>query len=161
MIYLNKHLFKLRNKDSVYIIWDVGQLNEMSLGTPLYRKSQKDFKAMFEQDNYNLNADIKEIFNDVKSVIHHEYDDILIMFFEPLKKYILIDGRHRVVEYMKFKPTQDVFFRIVSSDDCISCIMFKRDLLAYGILNNARVIADVLDGRIAENYMDFSVFREG
>ena len=157
----NIHRFDISGEEAIFIIWDVGQLNEMSFGTPLYRKSLKDFKAMFKQDNYDLEFETKEIYNDVKSVIHHEYNDILIMFFEPLKKYVLIDGRHRAVEYMKFKPTQEILFRIVSSNNCISSIMFKKDLLAYGILNNARVIADVLDGRIAENYMDLSFFHEG
>lgn len=48
----NIHRFDISGKDAIFIIWDIGQLNEMSFGTPLYRKSLKDFKAMFKQDNY-------------------------------------------------------------------------------------------------------------
>ena len=53
-----------------------------------------------------------------------------------MHKNLILDGRHRYIEFKKFKKNQLINFSYLNSEDIMDCIPTAFDLVKYIILNN-------------------------
>lgn len=85
---------------------------------------------------------LSDIYNNIEKPISHNTDSLLIMYYYPLDKYLLLDGRHRYVEYLKFNLTKPIRVKFVSSEEIRDTIMNHQGFLAYCIHYNLRSLHD-------------------
>lgn len=71
----------------------------------------------------------------------HNSQFLIIMYHFPSDKWLLLDGRHRFIEYEKFNPNEErVPVLIVNSEMLLPAIINKSGLIAYCIQHNIYVL---------------------
>ncbi len=70
----------------------------------------------------------------------HNSQFLIIMYHVPSGKWLLLDGRHRFVEYEKFQPDEkNVPVLVVNSEMLYSAIINKSGFIAYSVQHNRYV----------------------
>lgn len=103
----------------------------------------------FEQLKERLAYDTeqsKEVLDEIRQLItdkrEHEPASLVIMYYIPHKRWLLLDGRHRFIEYEKFDPNaESVPILEVDSKMLLPAIINKSGFIACCIQHNI----DVLD----------------
>lgn len=141
----DRHYFNFHTKEQIEIRWNIESIY-------LHAKNNLNVKYLhleqFEKLVYeNLLSSIEElqlINRKVQTLYKHEYQPILIMNFSPMNQYILLDGRHRYIEYKKFKKNELIPIYLVDDISCINFILHKNELVAYIITHNIKILNDFL-----------------
>lgn len=73
-----------------------------------------------------------------KIVYQHknQINPLLVMYFAPMGLYIFLDGRHRFIEFMKYKQNQLIPVYTVRDDECSKFILHANEYVIYAILHN-------------------------
>ena len=96
--------------------------------------------------------------NSVKNIFPHTYNNILTIFFKPMHKNLILDGRHRYIEFKKFKKNQLINFSYLNSEDIMDCIPTAFDLVKYIILNNLSEMKSFYDQKKNIETMNFEFY---
>ena len=143
----NTHHFILPTEENVSISWDIDKLYKLSEKTSINYLSLSKFEALLCHDLTASNDEFINITRKVKTINSHRYKPALVIHFKPTHNDILIDGRHRYIEYKKFKPSEKIPFYYLDDEICITSILTKRELLTYIILHNIEIINDYITGQ--------------
>lgn len=87
----------------------------------------------------------KEEFDSIRNLIvrrqEHDSPFLIIMYHIPSQKWLLLDGRHRFIEYEKFSPYEEkVPVLAVDSEMLMPAIINKSGFIAYCIQQNVYVL---------------------
>ena len=87
----------------------------------------------------------KEEFDSIRNLIvrrqEHDSPFLIIMYHIPSQKWLLLDGRHRFIEYEKFSPYEEkVPVLAVDSEMLMPAIINKSGFIAYCIQQNIYVL---------------------
>lgn len=148
----DRRILNFSTGEKAVIHWDVVKLHKYA------QKNLEIQKVPLSKLNKILNDDIskysqdtyEEAFNKVNSLHKHAYNYILIMDFSPMNATFIIDGRHKYMEYIKFKRDKLIPIYILKDEDCIQSIFYKRDLVTYCILHNLKVISQQLNSQFTQ-----------
>ena len=143
----NRHTINLHTNEAVSISWDVRQLYGIAQHMPIKQASLRDFETLLHHDLVASANEISRISHKINSIHTHQYNPILVMNFKPIKNSLLIDGRHRYVEYKKFNSSQLLPYYVIDDELCFSSILFKKELLSYIILHNIEIIDSFIIGQ--------------
>ena len=143
-----KHDFNFHTGEKITIHWDIDKLYQIAMSTPTlkYNMSLNDFENLLQSDLCVSLQELREIEQKVQSLCSHKYDPILVVNYKPIKCYILLDGRHRYIEYKKFKQNELLPVYILDDELCFQSIINKKELLSYCIMHNIKVMNDVMIG---------------
>lgn len=133
----NMHNFYLPTNESFSISWNIDLIYKKfeQYSTTQY-VSLKKFETLFVSDLNNSKEEFDRIYNEVKSTYAHTHNNILTVLFKPLHCNLILDGRHRYIEFKKFKPNALINLSYFDSNDIIDCIISSFDLVKYIIMNN-------------------------
>lgn len=107
-----------------------GKENEIYIS---FQEIKKMLAFDVEQTCEEFNAIRKLVVNKQK----HTPESLIIMYSVPLNQWLILDGRHRYVEYEKFNPLEErVPVLMVTSDMLISAIVNKKGRIAYCVQHN-------------------------
>lgn len=144
----DRHYFFLPTDETVTISWDIEQLYEVANSSiKSTYLSLIEFEKLTETDRINAYDELKRIDREVISLYPHTHTSILLINFKPTNNLIIIDGRHRYMEYKKLKPNELLPVYILDDEQCFSNIFLKNDFLSYIILHNIEVINNFLLGK--------------
>lgn len=143
----NVHNFDLPTGESVYISWDVDGLYEVAKKAPINQASLFEFERLLSNDLIASADEFSRISSEVNSVYKHKYEPVLVIYFKPTQNALLLDGRHRYIEFKKFKSLEKIPFYYLDDEMCFTNILFKNGLLAYIILHNIEVINNFITGQ--------------
>ena len=134
-------VFHFDTNEHITISWDTDKLNNYALKhkSPLYM-TLDEFNNYFQADLSYSSYELHQISHKINSVRKHTYTSILTMAFYPMDSNLIIDGRHRYIEYKKFKSTCRIPVYIFKDIECINSIFLKKDLISYIILYNIRIM---------------------
>lgn len=96
--------------------------------------SLDDLNALIGQDVIMAQDEVKKKWKIVKSKYSHDFDYLLVVYFEPFKSYLLADGWHKYIEYMKGYCTGKIPVVIVNSSEITQYLFLKRHFVLYKIL---------------------------
>lgn len=137
MTSLDVHNFLLPTNESFTISWDIDLIyQKFSNYQTTHFLSLEDFNSLFRSDIENSNSELKKIYKKVKHIHSHTYNDILTLYFSPFDCNLILDGRHRYIEFAKLNPNQLINISYFNSNDVIDCIVSAFDLVQYIIINN-------------------------
>lgn len=153
------HCFYFPTNENVNLTWDVNLIYKkfLKFNTTRYI-SLKDFEKIFSSDLKESQEEIKRIYNSVKNIFPHTYNNILTIFFKPMHKNLILDGRHRYIEFKKFKKNQLINFSYLNSEDIMDCIPTAFDLVKYIILNNLSEMKFFYDQKKNIETMNFEFY---
>ncbi len=94
--------------EEIVVHWDIVKLHKYAQKHLEIQKVTLEKLSEILTDDLSIysNDTYEEAFNKVKSLNKHVYDPILIMSFSPMNATFILDGRHRYIEYMKFKKNK-------------------------------------------------------
>lgn len=144
--HFNRHCFHLPTNETISISWDVDFLHGLATQAPIHNASLATFENLISNDLISSADEIRRVSCKVNSIHSHKFAPLLVMYFNPTHSTLLVDGRHRYIEYKKFKPSDQIPIVILDDSMCFTSIPYKNDLLAYILLHNTRVIGDYLNG---------------
>lgn len=103
------------------------------------------FKELKELLAYDIEQS-KEEFDDIRKLVvgkyKHKAESLVIMYYIPHERWLLLDGRHRFVEYEKFNPDAEcVSVLAVNSKMLMPAIINKCGFICYCIQQNIYVLA--------------------
>lgn len=153
----NIHNFYLPTNESFSISWDIDSIYKKFEQYPTTQyMSLKDFDNLFASDLNNSKEEFDRIYSEVKSIYPHTHNNVLTIFFKPLHCNLIVDGRHRYIEFKKFKPNALINLSYFNSNDIIDCIISSFDLVKYIIINNIDEINNfILNKGNLEHIIDF------
>lgn len=140
------HCFILPTNEKIFIRWDIEQLYQI-VGSNIHHISLAMFENLIEMDLKNTTEEISRIHNLVNTLHNHRHVPILLLHFKPTNNFIILDGRHRYIEYKKFKQHTNLPVYILNDEQCFTSIIYKKDLLSYIILHNIEVINSFILGK--------------
>lgn len=141
----NKHNFHFPTGETISLSWDVDKLYEYAEShLEISTLSLSNFEKITHDDLCNSIETFSEIYRYTSSMIEHKYKPILIMNFKPFASKLIIDGRHRYMEYKKFKPNELIPIYTIDDNDATFGLLGKKDLLLYTIIHNTKVISDYM-----------------
>lgn len=143
----NTHHFILPTAENVSISWDIDKLYKLSENIFLNYLSLAEFETLIQHDLTASKDEFESISQEVNTINTHRYKPILVMHFKPTNNDILIDGRHRYIEYKKLKSSEKIPFYHLDDEMCITSILTKRELLTYIILHNIEIINNYITGQ--------------
>lgn len=118
------------------------------------RLSYNEIVKLIEDDLNNSIDEISKIRNHVKSVRKHEYEELIIVFHIPSGKYLLVDGRHRLIEHEKFKPhNAKMTAIIVDSEFAGYAIIHRTAYIAHRMEHNLFFLDNLPLGEALSHYM--------
>lgn len=105
--------------------------------------SFKDLKRLL---NYDMEQSKEEMDALRKQIIRKQKHDspfLIVMYHVPNGTWLLLDGRHRFIEYEKFQPDAErVPVLVVDSEMLYSAIINKSGFIAYCILHNGYILQE-------------------
>lgn len=142
------HYFDFPTNEQITISWNIDSIYQYAIANkiPIRNLQLNEFESLLRDDIIATEEELNVIHAYVDSVYEHQYTPILIMNFKPMNQHIILDGRHRYVEYKKLNPTAKIPIYVVDDDNCIEHINLKNQLVAYIIVHNIKIIADYLMG---------------
>lgn len=144
----NKHNFNFHTGESISISWDIDALYDFAINNlPISYMEFQKLTSLLGHDLSNSAEEIDRVRAEVNSKQSHKYQPLLIMQYKPLNTYLLIDGRHRYIEYEKFNQTVDIPIYVVDDEKAIEAICLNNELMAYIIMHNIEVINNILIGK--------------
>lgn len=146
-ILFDKHNFDLPTGESVSISWDIDGLYKLANQAPINQASLSDFEKLLLNDLIASSDEISKISYKVNSIYKHKYNPVLVICFKPTQNALLLDGRHRYIEFKKFKSFETIPFYYLDDEMCFTNIIFKNELLTYIILHNIEVINNFITGQ--------------
>lgn len=100
-----RHCFLLPHNEKVTISWDIKKVYQIaSTSVDIKLFSLDAFEKIAKKDIENTSKELEQINKKVSSLHSHIYTPILVMNFKPMECFIILDGRHRYMEYKKLKP---------------------------------------------------------
>lgn len=153
----NKHNFDLPTGETISLSWNVDKLYEYAEShLEISTLSLSNFEKNTNDDLCNSRETFSEIYRYTSSMIEHKYKPILIMNFKPFASTLIIDGRHRYIEYKKFKPNELIPIYTIDDNDAMFSLLGKKDLLLYTIMHNTRVISNyIFNNGSIDDLIDF------
>ena len=143
---INTHSFVFPTGEEISISWDIGQIRSDIKNNSIQYLALPRLKEIIQADLAASIDEFIDIGNEVVSVKHHLDEPLIVMDFKPQRSYLLIDGRHRFVEYAKFNQKSLIPCYFIDSEDCCKNIILKRDLIIYKILKNIWVVKRYMEG---------------
>lgn len=141
----DRHIFHLHTGESISIRWDIDKLYKYAMSyLPITNISLSEFDSLTYSDRLTSADEFSRIYNEISTIHNHKYFPILAINFKPTREVLILDGRHRYIEYKKFKPYSSLPIYILDDEACFTSIIHKNELLGYIILHNIEVINDFL-----------------
>lgn len=108
------------------------------------REKYIPFRELKDLLSYDIEQS-KEEFDSLRTLIvrkqQHDSEFLIIMYHISSSKWLLLDGRHRFVEYEKFNPNEEkVPVLVVDSEMLLPAIINKSGFIAYCIQQNIYVL---------------------
>lgn len=108
------------------------------------RETYIPFRKLKELLSFDIEQS-REEFDNIRTLIarkqKHDAKFLIIMYHIPSDKWLLLDGRHRFVEYEKFEPDEEqVPVLVVNSEMLLPAIINKNGFIAYCIQHNLYVL---------------------
>lgn len=141
------HNFDLPTGESVSISWDIDGLYNVAKQAPINQASLSDFEGLLFNDLIASADEILRVSHEVNSIHKHKYEPILVIYFKPMQNALLLDGRHRYIEFKKLKSSELIPFYYLDDEMCFTNILLKKELLTYIILHNIEVINNFMMGQ--------------
>lgn len=144
----NIHNFNLPEDEPITISWDVDFLYKLSQHYyPIEYMSLYEFEKYLSHDISSTQNELDRIDKEITSLHNHTYTPILIIDFKPFETPLIIDGRHRYIEYKRLKSSHNIPCYIIDDEFAIQGIMTKKDLVNYIILHNISTINNYITGK--------------
>lgn len=141
----DKHKFNFHTNEQIEICWNVDGLYLYAADNLAVKHlGIQQFEMMVYDDLLSSFDELLFISEKVQVLHEHQYVPLLIMKFKPMNQYLILDGRHRYIEYKKFKSDEKIPVYIVDDTDCINYILHKNELVAYTIVHNIKILNDYL-----------------
>lgn len=141
----DKREFSFHTNEQIEIRWNVDGLYLHAIDNLVLEYLDiQEFETLIYDDLVSSFIQLNSISQKVQTLHKHLYNPLLIMNFKPMNQYLILDGRHRYIEYKKFKKDEKIPVYVVEDKDCISYILHKNELVAYIILHNIKVLNDYL-----------------
>ncbi len=155
----DQQTFFLTDNEQVTIRWDVDLLYQIAASsTQIEFLSLREFEEIIESALLYSSDEFSYIEKYITPIHNHVYSPILLMNFHPLYETIILDGRHRYIEYKKFYPTASIPVYILDDQQCYNCILHKNELLAYIIMHNIAEMNNYIFDGIYPNIMDIGYY---
>lgn len=143
----DKHNFYFHTSESISISWDIDVLYDFAIkNLSIEHTTFQALVSLLGDDLSNSAEEIERVRAKVNSKQSHKYQPLLIMKYKPLNIHLLIDGRHRYIEYEKFNQTVDIPIYMVDDEMAMEAICLKNELMAYIIMHNIKVIYNIFIG---------------
>ncbi|MCI8410008.1 MAG: hypothetical protein HFJ09_12185 [Lachnospiraceae bacterium] len=137
----DKHIYHFPRNIDINILYSIPIIRILA-----GKENEKyiSFKKLKELLSYDIEQSKAE-FDAIKTLIvhkqKHDSQFLIIMYHYPSGKWLLLDGRHRFVEYEKFKPDEErVPVLVVDSEMLLTAIINKSGFIAYCIQHNIYVL---------------------
>lgn len=121
--FYDTHNFDLPTGGSVSISWDIDRLYNIAQQTIINRVSLCDFEELLFNDLTASATEILRISNEINSIHDHKYKPILVIYFKPIQNALILEGRHRYVEFKKFKSSELIPFYYLNDELCFTNIL--------------------------------------
>lgn len=154
----NKHIFNLPPDREISLSWNIDLIYHDFLSVvPIYIISLTEFHHTFEEDINHSQVEFNELFHKITTIQEHRYRPILGIYFKPMHQNLILDGRHRYTELLKFAPSHPIELLYLDSTTVINSLLTPFDLVKYIILNNIEEIHNYLFGdKTIKNMLHFS-----
>lgn len=141
----DKHKFNFHTDEQIEICWNVDSLYLYAMDNLVVEYLDiQQFETMVYDDLFSSRDELHFICEKVQTLHEHQYTPLLIINFKPMNQYLILDGRHRYIEYKKFKSAEKIPVYIVDDTDCMNYILRKNELFAYIIVHNIKILSDYL-----------------
>lgn len=103
----------------------------------------KDLKKLLDYDMEQSREEMDILRQLIVRKQKHDSQFLIIMYHVPNGNWLLLDGRHRFIEYEKFQPNAErVPVLVVDSEMLSSAIINKNGFIAYCIQHNGYILQE-------------------
>lgn len=137
----DEHVYHFSENIDITICYSVPLIREI---TGKEHETYMSFKELKELLNYDVEQS-REEFDAIRTLVvrrqKHNSPSLIIMYHVPNGNWLLLDGRHRFVEYEKFQPdAKRVPVLVVDSEMLPRTILNKSGFIAYCVQHNAHIL---------------------
>lgn len=137
----DEHVYHFSENIDITICYSVPLIRET---TDKEHEKYMSFKELKELLNYDIEQS-REEFDAIRTLIvrrqKHDSPSLIIMYHVPNRNWLLLDGRHRFIEYEKFQPNaKRVPVLVVDSEMLPHTILNKSGFIAYCVQHNLHIL---------------------
>lgn len=131
------HIFDCARDIQIEFQYSIAVINKICENEKVCMIPLAKVLTMLARDIENNKENFAEISSYVKTKWKHKYDRLIIIEHMPSGTYMLADGRHRLVEYVKFSSkSSNIPVLLVSSELVSRALLNRNAFVAYQIQHN-------------------------
>lgn len=141
----------------IEVHYSVNICNQIAQEQEIEHISFRLLKTLIEEDLSVSKQNFDELRKMIIKGYAHKEKHLLLMYYPPMDRYVLTDGKHRFIEYEKFDcGSLDVPVKVIFSDEMIPAIINKSGRYCYIAVHNEYVMRNSCIANWKKEFLKFS-----